>query len=179
LNFSPVPLPGLRPGRLCKFLTVPESTHSTWVNEGILTPAPQPELCTRFHAAEFALAVELERHLTRAVGGTRNDWVALSKAMYMLRSTLRASADGSRLVIWDLDLKTAEWADPAKLRIDALCHGRPIRLIPVRDAVAQMLRHFDSEVAFDRYRSELPAVLPKHVGRGRPKGVAARDRSGA
>ncbi len=179
MNFEPSSVIGVRPARLCRFLRVPESIHSTWVNEGILTPAPQPELCTRFHAAEFALAVELERHLTRAVGGTRNDWVALSKAMYMLRSPLRESPDRLRLAIWDLDLRTAEWADTATLPIAALCHGRPIRLIPVRDAISKMLRHFDSEVAFDRYRSELPAVIPKHVGRGRPKGAAAKDRMGA
>ena len=96
----------------------------------------------------------------------------------MLRSALRADPDRSRLVIWDLDLRTAEWADPSKLDIAALCHGRPIRLISIRDALSKMLRHFDSEVAFDRYRSELPAVIPKHVGRGRPKGVAAPDRLG-
>jgi hypothetical protein len=96
--------------------------------------------------------------------------------MYMLRPTLQASLESSRLVIWDLDLRTADWAEPTKLRIVDLCHGRPVRLIAVRDPLAKMLRHFDSEVAFDRYKSELPQVLPKHAGRGRPKGAAELDR---
>jgi uncharacterized protein YheU (UPF0270 family) len=121
--------------RVCALTGVRPQTRDTWVDRGLLrSGADYGEL----DVIEQAIVKQLLGNLAKA--DVRSVWEELREH---LRSSLIAP---EAMVVWDVAARVVEVVtDGAELR-RAVCHGRPVHVLPLGQLVADARRAYRQEV---------------------------------